>query len=307
MRTFTNLDADLSMFFQRELEFIKAKTYDVQYPELLARQLFPVESSVDTGASTVVYQTYDHLGIAKLIRSYANDLPNVAVTAKEAIRKIYSAGVAYGYSIQDIRAARMAGKPLEQRLANAARRQYMFLENQLAFFGDTSADIPGFVNNSNTISVTIPNNAGGTSKLWVNKTADEIIKDVALMVSSIRDTTNGVETPNTLLLPEAQYSLIATTPRSSVSDTTILKFLLASNPFITQVVPVYNLKGVGSGSTDVMILYDRNPDKLTLEVPQDFEQFPVQEKGLMYEVPCHARTAGVIIYYPKSVAQGNGI
>ena len=307
MREFTNLDADLSMFFQRELEFIKAKTYDVQYPELLARQLFPVESSVDTGASTLVYQTYDHLGVAKIIKSYATDLPNVSATAKESIRKIYSAGVAYGYSVQDIRAARFAGKPLEQRLANAARRQYMYLENQLAFFGDATTDIPGFVNNANTISVTIKNNAAATSKLWINKTPDEIIEDVSDMVAAIRDTTNGVETPNTLLLPEAQYTLIATTPRSSVSDTTILRFLLASNPFITQIIPVYNLKGAGASTTDVMILYDRNPDKLTLEVPQDFEQFPVQEKGLMYEVPCHARTAGVVIYYPKSVAQGNGI
>lgn len=307
MRIFTALDADLTMFFSRELEYIKAKTYDVQYPELLARRLFPVDSSADPGASTLTYQSYDHLGIAKIIRSYANDLPNVSVVGKEFVRRIYSLGVAYGYSIQDIRAARYAGKPLEQRLANAARRQYMYAENQLAFFGDATTEIPSFVNNANINSVTIKLNAAGSSKLWINKTPDEIIEDVSDLVSAIRDVSNGVETPNTMLLPEAQYTLIATTPRSTVSDTTILEFILKSNPFISEVIPVFNLKGTATGGLDCAIVYDRNPDKLTLEIPQDFEQFPVQEKGLMYEVPCHARTAGVILYYPKSVAQGNGI
>jgi len=308
---FVNLDANETIFFQRELEHVKARSYDIVYPSLLARRLFPVDSSAGSGAQSITYDTYDHLGIAKLIRSYADDLPNVSVFGKQTTRQIFGVGVAYGYSLQDIRAAQMAGKSLDQRLANAARREYMRKENDLAFFGDADAGIPGFVNNANTNSVTLADGAVSGTTPWAGKTADEIIKDVADMVSSIRDTTNGVETPNTLLLPEAQYSLIANTPRSSQSDTSILQWIVNSNPFITEVIPVYELKGAAAGlgadSDDCMILYDRSPDKLTLEIPQDWEQLPVQEKGLQYEVPCHARTAGVIMYYPKSVAQANGI
>ncbi len=316
-RKFVNLDADEGIFFSKELEFLKARTYDRLYPELLARRLFPVDSSADTGASTITYQSWDHIGAAKLIHSYAMDLPNIDVSAKEVTRKIYGEGAAFGYSLQDIRAARFAGKPLEQRKADATRRQMLQLENKIAFHGNDvdkgvpGTDIPAFINNADFNSVTIPQNGGSTSTLWENKTPDEILNDVGLMVTSIRDISNGVEAPNTLILPEKQFTHISTTPRSSTSDTTILNFLLMSNAWINQVIPVYNLKGAapngGYNGNDCMMLYDLSPDKLTLEVPQDIEMLPVQESALYFEIPVHARTAGVIVYYPKSIAQGNGI
>ena len=316
-RQFLNLDADEGIFFERELEFLKARTYDILYPELLARRLFPLDSSADPGAETITYYTWDHFGAAKLIHSYADDLQNIEITAKKTIREIYAEAVAFGYSIQDVRAARFGNKPLEERKASAARRQMLQLENKIAWHGNDATrgvpgtDIPGFINNPNTNAVTIPQNGGATSTLWADKTPDEIIADVGLMTSTIRDISNGVESPNTLLLPEAQFTQIATTPRSTVSDTTVLNFILQSNPWISEIIPTYELKGAAPAGaydgTDTMILYDRSADKLTLEVPQDIEFLPVQEKALMFEIPVHARTAGVIIYYPKSIAQGNGI
>jgi len=305
---FKALDANETIFFAKELEYLKARTYDILYPELMARRLFPLDSSADTGAKTITYQTWDHVGMAKLIHNYAEDLPNIELNATESTRLIYSSGVAFGYSLQDIRSAAYAGKPLEQRKANAARRQMLYLENQLAFNGDATTQIPPFINNSQTIKVTLSNGATGGSTTWATKTPDEIIKDINAMCSAIRTTTNGVETPNTLLLPEKQYTQIATTPRSTTSDATILGFVLSSNPFIREVIPVYNLSAAATnGTSDVAILYDRNPDKLTLEVPQDVEFLPVQEEGFMFNTPVHARTAGVIIYYPKSIAQADGI
>ena len=311
MRVFNNLDADEGIFFEKELEQIKSNTYDVIYPDLLARRLFPLDSTTDTGASTVQYSSWDHVGMAKLIHSYAMDLPNVEISAKETIRRIYGEGVAFSYSIQDIRAARFAGKALEQRKANAARRQLMQLENNLAFDGDATTDIPSFILNPNINQVTPVDGGGGTTD-WASKTTSEIISDITAMTSIIRDTTNGVEAPNTLILPEAQYTLLSTTPRSTTSDTTLLNFILASNAWISDIIPVYNLRGkapVSSAydSEDVAMLYDRSPDKLWLEVPQDVEFFPAQESGLAFEVAAHARTAGVIIAYPKSVSSLFGI
>lgn len=315
-RAFINLDANEGIFFERELEAIKARSYDVQYPELLARRLFPIDSSADTGAEYITYYTWDHVGMAKLIHTYAEDLPDVALTAKKTRREVYGEGVSFSYSLQDVRAARYSNKPLEQRLANAARRQMLSLENKLAWHGNSASgiegtDIPPFINNANTIAVTIADGAGGTTD-WGSKTPDEIIADLTQMTSSIRDVSNGVESPRRLLLPEDQYTLIATTPRSSTSDTTILNFILGSNPWINEIVPCYELKDAAPvsasyDSEDCAILYDPSPDKLTLEIPQDVEFLPVQEQGLKYKTPVHARTAGVIIYYPKSVAQANGI
>lgn len=303
---FTNMDANESIFFQEELEHVKSRSYDVKYPELLARRLFPLNQEVDSGAESIAYETYDHVGAAKIIHSYANDLPALEVSGKKTVRLVYSEGISFGYSLQDIRNAQMAGKSLTNRKANGCRRQMLSLENRLAFHGDSTTDIPGFIGAVNINQVSIPN--GDTaSPLWSSKTPDEILADVALMVDAIVDGSNGVEHPNTLLIPIAHFTLISTKPRSSTSDTTILEFLLKSNAWIREVIPVYELKGAGAGGVDTMMLYDRDPEKLTLEVPQDVEFLNPQEKALYYEVPVHARTAGVIIYYPKSIAQGDGI
>jgi hypothetical protein len=248
--------------------------------------------------------------MAKLLANYAQDLPNVEISGKEVTRKVYGEGVAFGYSVNDIRAAKMAGKPLQRRKAEAARRALLQLENKLAFEGDAATEIPNFVQNPNINNV-VPVPGASTTTDWASKTPDEIIADVTSMTSAIRDVSNGVEAPDTLLLPEAQYTLISTTPRSSTSDTTIYDFILKSNPFIEQIIAVYPLKGSapagGYAGTDAAILYKRDRSKLWLETPQDVEMFEAQPKGLMWEVPCHMRTAGVIVAYPKSIARLYGI
>ena len=309
--TFVNMDANESIFFSEELEHVKSRSYDVQYPELLARKLFPLSNEVPSGAESMSYETYDHLGEAKLIHNYASDLPAVEVSGKKTLRGIYSTGISFGYSLQDIRNAQMAGKPLQQRKANACRRQMLVLENKIAWHGDPTTDIPGFINNPDVTEVTIPVGAS-TKTTWADKTPDEIIADINLMSTTIVESTNGVEAPDTLLMPISQYALISSTPRSSVSDTTILQFVIKNNGYFKNIIPVYELKGAAPASAsydsqDCMIAYKKDPTKLTLEIPQDVEYLNPQEKALYYEVPVHARTAGVVIYYPKSIAQANGI
>lgn len=56
--TFNRMDAGESIFFARELEYIKAKTYDIKFPQLKARELLPVEFEANAGAeSTLITST----------------------------------------------------------------------------------------------------------------------------------------------------------------------------------------------------------------------------------------------------------
>ena len=48
---------DASVFFARELDHVKAQSYDVEYPELPALHLFPQSSEADPGASTTTAPT----------------------------------------------------------------------------------------------------------------------------------------------------------------------------------------------------------------------------------------------------------
>jgi hypothetical protein len=307
----THLDANDSVFFARELEATKARSYDVQYPELKARSLIPVSYEAGPGAATIRYEQYDRVGVAKIIASYASDLPRADVKGKEFISPIRPIGVSYGYSIYEIQAARMAGKPLEQRRSDAARRAYEEKVNRIGFFGDAEYGLHGLLTHPNIPAASVTadgnSNGGSSSTKWKHKTPDQILRDMNKLVLDMLEDTHGIERPDTMLLPDEQYGLIATTPRSSTSDTTILGFFLKTNPDIKAVIPASELKGAGPSGVDVALVYKRSPDKLTLEIPQDYEQLPPQEKGLEFVVNCHGRNGGVIVYYPLSISIGEGI
>lgn len=304
---YSQLDADESIFFHRQLEFLKSKSYDIVYPELKARQLIPVSYEAGPGADTIAYEQYDMVGVARIISSYADDLPRADVKGKEFVGKVRSIGDSFGFTIQEIRAARFANKPLEQRRADAARRAALQLENTIAWFGDTTHGLGGLLNNANIPEFTIPADGTGASALWTAKSADQILRDMNGVANLPIVNTKGTHVPDTMLLPVAQYALISSTPRSSTSDTTILNYFLANNPFIKKVEWLNELTGAYAGPTNGIFVYKKDPNFLTLEVPQDFEMFPVQERNLELITPCHMRTGGVKLYYPLACAFGKGI
>jgi hypothetical protein len=309
-----NLDASETFFFARELEYVKSKSYDIQFPEMKAFKLIPISTEAGEGATSITYAQFEEVGMAQIIESYADDLPRADIRGKEYTTPVKSIGTSYGYSVQEIRAAIYVGRSLTQRQSNAARRANDQKVNRLAWFGDSNYNILGLLNNPNIPAADVPADGTGSSTLWVNKTPDQILRDLNLVTNQILDNTKGVEMPNTVILPVAQYTLIASTPHYSVSDTTILEYFIQNNPFVTMVDWVPELKGVtitvgGVPQTnkDIFIAYDRNPDKLTMEIPMPYTQYPPQERNLDFVVPCESRYGGIIVYYPLSLNIGVGI
>ena len=301
------LDANESIHFARQLEYVKSQAYDVKRPQLSALTLFPVDTSVPAGASTVTYRQYDQVGMAKVIANYADDLPRADVTAKEFTSPIRGVGISYGYSVQEIRASAFSGTSLDAKKMRAAQRGHEMKINQLAWSGDAASGVPGFLSNTNIPDYTVPADGTGSSKLWSTKTADLILRDMNGAVNAVYTTTKGVHKPNELWLPPAQYALISSTARSATSDTTILEFFLNANPFVERVVPVVELTGAGSGGVDVMIAAENMSDNYQLVIPMAFMQHAPQQQNLEFTVPCESRCGGVIIEYPLAFAVGEGI
>lgn len=311
-----NLDANESVYFARELEHIKAAAYDIKYPQLkgASGMLIPISTEAGSGAESITYRQYDKVGMAKIIADYADDLPRADVKGKEFTAPVRGIGESYGYNLQEVRASVMTGKALPTRRANAARRANDQKVNDIVFFAkiSTHAGLQGFIYNPNITVSTVPTRSGRTSWIADAKTPDEILADLNEIVGDIIDLTKGVEEPNTILLPYAEYQHINSTPRSPNSDTTIAKFFLGNNGYVDTMIPVNELKQVnpkpsGAGAANLLICYRRDPNNLTLEIPQPFEQLPVQERGLEFLIPCHSRCGGVVIYYPLSVAIYEGI
>lgn len=310
-----NLDANESAFFARELEYVKTKTYDKKYPALKATKLIPVSGDAGPGAETITYQQFDQVGIMKIIANYGDDLPRSDVFGTEYTSVVKSLGGSFGYNIQEIRAAAMAGKPLNPRKAASVRKGNEIKVNRIAWYGDTHAGLLGLLNQPNIPAAAVQ--VGGTTGKYTwdgdGKNPDEILQDLNDSVTDIEETTKGVEIPDTILLPVSQWRKIATTRQAAGTDTTIKTFFLTNNPEIKQIEWVNELKDVNSlpsgdtGPKDVMIVYKKDPDVLTLEIPQAFEQFPAQERNLEFVVPAHSRIGGVIVYYPLAINIVEGI
>ncbi|MGN6701465.1 MAG: DUF2184 domain-containing protein [Burkholderiaceae bacterium] len=300
-------DAGESIFFARQLEYVKGQAYDVKYPPLSAMALIPVSTEVPAGAETITYTQYDQVGAAKIIANYADDLPRADVSGKQFTSPIRGIGISYGYNLQEIRAAQMANANIDSRKMRAAMRGHEELVNKLAWNGDAVTGLPGLLSNTNISEYVLPNNTAGTSKKWADKTADEILDDMNGIANSINTLTKGVHRPNEMWLPLAAYSLISTRPRSTQSDTTILEFFLKNQPFITSVKPVLEMVGAGAGGTDRMFVGEINAENLQMEIPMMFQQHAPQVRGLEYVVPCESRFGGVIVRYPLAFAFADGI
>ena len=289
-------DAVDTIFFERELEQVKTRSYDVLKAPLAATRMIPVDSTTSPGARTVTYDQYDSVGVAKIIANYADDMPLANVSGKQITSTLKSIGFGYEYSIDDVRAAQFAGKPIESRKATAAVRAHMVKMNALAFFGDADYGIQGWLTNTNIPAAPVSSGTALTTE-WSTKTPDEILADLNSAVSYAISLTNGVAMPNTIGLPIDQHQLISTTRDSVASDTTIKEFFLRANPGFTFEAAA-EFKGAFAGGTDGFVVYERSSDKLWQEVPQMVETFPAQSVNLAYKVPMHSKHGGTIVPYP---------
>jgi len=312
-----SMNDDDGLFFQRQLEAIEAQTYDVLYPHLEARDCFITNTYGGAGARSLTYRSYDRIGKAQVINARATDLPKSDISGKEYSIGVVSIGVAYDYDIDEVAAAAMTGMPLEARKAMAARAGYEEFINQTSWFGDATSNLQGFFSEANAVArAKVATGVGGF--LWSQKTPDEILADLNEACSQMFAGTKKIHRPAQLWLGVAQWNYIRSTPRSNVSDTTILNYWLQNNEFITDRSSVKMLNMLDTAITTAetagdsepltdgvfIIINDKTPDgqeTVRMREPLPLQFLPVQLHGLVYEVPGRGRFAGVEVTYPRAM------
>lgn len=317
----TVLDDGESAFFQLQLAYIQLQQLAIKHKPLRAMEFIPVTSEAPLGAESIKIRFYDLVGKAKVVHDYASDFPMANTYGIEKTFNIKSLGSGYQYSVQEIRRAQMAGTPLDQREAMAAQRTIDELHDSIAWMGDKETGLLGLLNYPGINTYTL--GTGGTGKtIWSDKTPDQILADITGLVSTIRTATNGREIPDTLLLPQAKYMYLANTRLGAYNDMSILTYLkvnlkelgITTIDWINELANFKDATVSAAGNIDAgntyanrMIAYKRDPEHLRLEIPMLFEMFPPERENLVYKVNCHARTAGVIVYYPLSIGVADGI
>jgi hypothetical protein len=311
------LDENDIMFFKRELESIKRKAYEKKFPRLKAAMgdLFPISTEADPADERITYRMFEPVGVAKIIANYADDLPISDVRASETTSNIRGVGSAYKYNWQEIQKSRKTGRNLQQRKANSAKKSVMEKTERIAWYGDAEYGLVGFLNHPNITAGEIGVGPTSGEKEFSKKTPSEILDDLNNIIIEVSDLTNGVEVPDTLILPVAQFGIIASKRIGDGTDTTILRHFLDNNinqgnmrvDWVPQLKNVNPLPSGDVGTKDIMAAYVRDPDYISLEIPLPWEQDTPEKKNYSYKVNTQQRVGGVIIPYPLAVNIKEGI
>jgi len=314
MSEYMHLDANESIFFNRELETIRAKSYNVKYDDnfkMLA--LLPISMEGDPLDTQITHRVFGRVGVAKMGGGdYATDFPSVDVFGSEVTVKVYPIQASYKYNKDEIARAARANKPLEQMRANAARKAIDKKLNDVAMNGDTVTGATGLFNAPGISSYTVPPGATGSKTKWETKTADEILADLYGISNYIITSTKGNEIPDTIALPLTSYQLIERKRLSSDSEKTVLNYFLENSKNIKNIVWFNELETAAPlsqtyDSQKAMYCWKNDADHLVLDLPLAYTQEEPFQDGREYVIPCRAKTGGVTVFYPLSVAKGLGI
>lgn len=292
-------DANETAILAQKLEHIKSKVYEVKYPLLKARTLIPVESDVHPGAMTIAYEVDDIVGEAQWASNENDEPPFADVNAVKVTTNVQILTSAYRYSMFDLQASAMAGVPLEQKRANAARKIIEHGLEKTAALGVSRLGLQGLYTSSTS---TVTASAGA----WSGLTEAQILGELNALITGIAVDTNEVQQATTIVLPIAAHSRIRTLKSGVDSGETVLSFFLKTNPTVKEVVSWVYGNTAGALGVTRAVAYAKDPDVLTLEIPQEFTAMAAQLHNYSWRVPCFMKTAGVSIKQPKAIRYLDG-
>jgi len=304
------LDAQAAMgFLVRQTSYIEQAVNAVVYADIQYPNLVPVDTSAPEWVKTVTYYSADKFGAAKWLNGGADDVPTAGTNRTKFETSVYTAGIGYGYTLEEISQAALLNVNLANDNAMAARRAFEEMVEKVALYGDTEKGFEGLLNASS-----VPAGAAATGS-WGAATGVQIQADVNGALLGQFTNTNFVSIADTLLLPYAKFLQIATKPLSDTyPEMTVLNWLQTNNVYTAQtgqpltIRAVRGLETLGTGSTNRMVAYRRDPMVVKLHMPMPHRFLPVWQSGpTSFEVPGIFRLGGVDWRRPKEANYVDGI
>ncbi|HLV69011.1 MAG TPA: major capsid family protein [Polyangiaceae bacterium] len=298
------LDSIGTAVFARQFELIEQEITRTEFSPLKSEEFIPYDTSAPAGTQSITHRTVTQTGNADFVDHYADDLPHADIYAEEFTVKVEDLGVAYFWTVRDVqRAAIDATIRLDAERKQSAIDGMRRKHDQLAALGSLRHGRTGFVNSDLVPIVSAVNGS------WSASTdSEKIIEDILKLWTSIPTVTLDVERPDTLILPTAVHSLLASKPYSeNHPEKTILKWLEENLDGCKEIGRWERLSNAGIGGTRRIIAYRKAKDVVKYHAPELFAEEPPQRKNLKFVVPCHAQTGFTEIRKPLAVAYMDGV
>lgn len=285
-----------SLFFARQLEYIRPKVYEKKFPARKARQHFPVNTEGGSGLESITHRMTNRAGIAAIGMGF----PRTEISVREFTSPVKPLSSSYGWDLMELRKAMRTGMDLALYKANNAKQAIIDLENQLAYIGDPESGLIGAFNHPNIprIPATYPISSNGSTS---TSTPDQIIATFNLAINQVFVLSRGVERATACLMTPSAHAYISATNRSTLNDTTILQYLQKAHPEVdfdwcSEAV------GAGTAGSDILFAYTRDEDHIKLNIPSPFEQLPEFQSNIgNWEVGCVESFGGIEYIYATAL------
>ncbi|MBH3440529.1 major capsid family protein [Pseudomonas luteola] len=306
---FKLLDAQAALgFVTSQTSYIERQVNETVYPDIQYPQLVPVDTSANPWAKTVTYYSADKYGKADWINGNADDIPMAGTEMARNETAVYTAGIGYGYGLEEISQAQMLGLNLPAQDALAARRAYEEMVDRVAIYGDTSKGFYGLIN--------APSVTAGTAVTgnWETATPAQILADINSELIGQYNATLNTAMADTLLLPYGRWLLLTTRMVSDLATETLFSWITRNNAYTAatgQPLTIRAIRGLdtaGAGGTARMVAYRRDPSVVKIHIPMPHRFLPVYQAGpIRWEVPGIFRLGGVDVRQPLLFSYADGI
>jgi hypothetical protein len=298
------LDANETAFHARALTQVMARPFLMKYPAIKWRNLFDINTEINTGAKAHSYMQYEDLGQAEIVDDLGGEFPNADVDGVETLQNIKSIGSSYSFSVQDLRAAQFANQPLDSMKGVVARKIIERKVDSLCAIGEARHGFTGLTNYPGLPLVAKGAQTAGTT--WATATPSEILADINALYNQVFGSSNGTHTPNTLLLGPVGFGRISTLRLDSFNMLTVLAYLKNSLPWLKNIDFWQPLATAGAGGKERIMLGEFGADNAQPIISQDFEQFAPQMVNLTFKNLCHLRFGGMSVRYQNAFAAMDG-
>lgn len=238
-------------------------------------------------------------------------LPGVSINGERVTLPLRLLGQEVSYSSVELERSQLLGQPIDAQKFNALNTIYQMATDEMIYVGDTAVGAEGLVNSTLVTSGSVPNGTGG-SPLWINKTPDEILKDVNDMITAAWQASGFSVCPDKLLLPPAQFAYISSQKISTAGNVSILTFLednsisLRVNGRKLDIQPLKWLTGRGTGGADRMVAYTNDEERVR------FPMVPIRREtpyylGIKFNAPYIWAFGEVEFVYPETAVYRDGI
>ena len=295
-------------FMVRQGSYIEAEVARIQYPDIQYQRLIPVDTSAPEWTKSITYFSMDKVGQAAWFNHMATDMRLADVVREKFEATVEMAGIGYRYTLEELaQAMSIPGVNLSTEKGEACKRAYEEFVDAVAMTGDASKNMLGLVNQTSVTQADAAYTGTGSSPAWSDKTNAQVLADINNALTGVYTSTLTVEMADTVLLPIAAMTALATRQMDNTTMT-ILEWIKANNVYTSvtgqplTIMAVRGLETAGESSTGRMVVYRRSPQVLKMHIPMPHRFLPVWQTGpITFDVPGIFRLGGVEVRRPSAM------